>query len=488
MSKRVKSIVIAAAVLVVVAVGAFLTLKFLPQGKSDEPEIVDETPASRLLYDLDPLSLESVNIKNSHGEYNFHKFNVEGTHFFLIPEFLMQPISDANYDALMDAASSLVVQTTVTEDAADLSVYGLSEPRAEVISVFDGDRAATKDLLIGNDTPDGGETYVSFRGEKTVYTVKTDDINIFLEGKYYYLSKVVYTQKTAVDENDTTDYSKIDKLTVTRQDLPYDFTIEYDKRADDPEMTTGNMSRYRLTDPVLINLDPTKSQSFTQGIFGLTATDIAKDLPLQEDLVTYGLDEPYGRMEATIAGETFAMDFGAESFDDEGNKTGRYCKVDGIDIVYIFSEESLPWLTVMPLDITTNVITSNYIYNLTSFEIMSDEFDYQFKLTGTGLNDFAVTLNGNEIGAQDFRDFYQFFLKAPAEQIFLEETTGTPVVTAVMTGEDINDTIEFIPDENRRTIVRINGVPAFSLRTSYVDRLIQNTNAIVSGEDIISSW
>jgi hypothetical protein len=50
------------------------------------------------------------------------------------------------------------------------------------------------------------------------------------------------------------------------------------------------------------------------------------------------------------------------------------------------------------------------------------------------------------------------------------------------------DTLEFIPSENRRAIIRHNGKVSFKCAASYVDRVVENLGRYRAGEDLIQSW
>jgi hypothetical protein len=223
-------------------------------------------------------------------------------------------------------------------------------------------------------------------------------------------------------------------------------------------------------------------------VFGLSAASVAAVEPDEAVLAKYGFDKPFGRVEMDIVGGNFAMNFGNEVTDDEGKVTGRYGMVDGIDVIYTFNTASIPWASVMPLDITTSIITSNYIFDLDGVSFKGSGYDETFKITGTDNKDFAVTRNGSAVDPDAFKLFYQFLLRAPAEELYLDETTAPPDFTVHIYGDGIDDTLEFVKSANRRSVIIINGVPSFSCKTAYVNRLIENLGLLTEGKPIIETW
>ena len=113
-------------------------------------------------------------------------------------------------------------------------------------------------------------------------------------------------------------------------------------------------------------------------VFGLSASDFAVLNPTEEDLTEYGFDVPFADIYMDIAGGDFHMQVGNKYYDEDGKHTGYYAVVDDIDIIYIFNNESLPWVNFLPLDITTTMITSNYIYGMSALDMIGTNANAHF--------------------------------------------------------------------------------------------------------------
>ncbi|MCL2053669.1 MAG: DUF4340 domain-containing protein [Oscillospiraceae bacterium] len=484
MKSRVRSILIFGGILLLL-VGVVVLLSRTGE-PAEEEALVEASSEALVLYAQNPEDIEYLTVTNEAGSYRIERFGGEDDGFtvWTIGEFIGLPIDYEKVNDTVTAAASITSQQLVAEDAPDLSIYGLTQPRAAVRVEFSDSENTVRELCIGNDTPIFGKTYFCFMGENTVYTVNTSDISYFLDDKYSLIQKTVYRPYSSPDPEDETDYRRINKMVIAREDIDYDIVIEYDTRAENLQMVTGNSSAYVLTSPVSLDLSPDKSHDVMNMVFWLTANDIAVVSPTPEQLAEYGLDQPYADIFMDMAGESFQMKVGNQN----AEKTGRYAYVDGIDIIYYFDNYYLPWITAMPLALTTAMITSNYIYDVSDLVITVNGSSSHFTLTGSGLSDFTVKLDGMPANADEFKTLYQFILKAPPEELYFEATGKEPDLTVVITAENNKDTLEFTHLENRRTAIALNGQTSFTCKTAYAERLAQNLTAFKNGDRMIETW
>lgn len=488
MKKNIRLIVIICIAALILG-GAVLAL-VLTAPEKEEEETPEEEIKTSLLYDKAPADLAKITIKNTEGEYEVVRVGEGEAAKWTVKELINLPLSGTVMTRILENAASVTAQQTVVEDPADISIYGLDSPSATVTAEFSDSANTVKKIIIGNLTPEETKRYVMIDGDPKVYTVNNTAVNCFLEEKYALINKTVYTAKAAADENDTTEYTRINKLTVSRADLDYDVVIEYDVRLEDEDAMIANSSSYVMSEPVFRDLNPEASSEITGGIFGLSASDFAVLNPDESDFETLGLNAPAAEVTAEInGGDELHFKIGKEFFNEEGKKAGRYVYVDGINIIYIFDESSLPWLTFSPLKIVTSMYTSNYVYDLDALNITCGDKVMNFDISGAGADDFAVKLNGADTDGEKFKVLYQFILKAPSSELYFKDTSEKPaVVIDIIAKDGKNDLIEFIPAGNRQAIVRLNGEPVYKCAQAYVDRMIGNLELYENGEEIISNW
>ncbi|MDE7303369.1 MAG: DUF4340 domain-containing protein [Oscillospiraceae bacterium] len=487
MKKNIRLIIIICVIAAVLAGAVLVLMKTAPQ--DEEQEDTAEEVTTLLLYDKAPNDIAKLTIENEGGTYELVRVGDGDDAKWTVMDIANLPLSSSVMTRLLDNSASLTAQQTVSEAPEDISIYGLDAPSATFTAEFSDSAKTVKKLLIGNLTPEETKRYVMLEGDPKVYTVFNTALNCFLQDKYALINKTVFSAQMAASADDTTDYTRINKLTVSRADLDYDIVIEYDVRLDDDSSMVGNSSTYVMSEPVFRDLNPETSSSVTDGIFGLTASDLAVLNPNEEDIAASGMDEPAAEVTAEVnGGSSLHFKIGNEFINEEGKKDGRYVLVDGINIIYIFSESSLPWLTVKPLDIVTTMYTSNYVYDLDMLNITCDGKKMKFSITGSS-DDFAVTLNGAAVDGDAFKNLYQFILRAPSSELYFEDVSAEPSLTVeIVTRDGGGDLIEFISDGNRRAVVRLNGRSEYICQQSYVDRFIKNLELFENGEEIVLNW
>ena len=143
----------------------------------------------------------------------------------------------------------------------------------------------------------------------------------------------------------------------------------------------------------------------------------------------------------------------------------------------------------MPLDITSTMVTSNYIYDLSSIEIKTADKTYDLEMSGSSSDDFTVKIDGKDIETDRFKTFYQFLLRTSAEELYLQETDAEPYMTiTIKTTRGNTDVLEYIADSDRMTIIKLNGNADFRCRTAYTDRLLENLDALINGGEFATTW
>lgn len=480
MKKNIRLIIICAVVVAVLAgLLVFLTMKPADgTGDNTTADTADEATTA-LLYSNKMDDLAVLTIENEHGTYKVERVEFEGENVWTIKEIANLPLSNAVINSLVENAISVTAQQTVAENPEDISIYGLDKPLATVTAEFTNSEKTVRKLYIGNKTPKGTAHYFMMEGSPAVYTVNIGEMTPYLNDKWYAVVKTVFS--AAGSE------TVIDKMTISRPDIDYDIVIEYDTRLDDENNMVANSSLYVMTSPVFRELNPETCDAVTNSVFGLTATELGIVNPNEEDMVTCGIAEPNAVLTVEANGSNLHLSIGNEIVDEFGNR-GRFVYVEGIDIIYVFDTSLLPWLTVKPLDITTTMFTSNYVYDLTSLDITTADDKLDFEITGSSSDDFSVTLDGKAADADAFKNLYQFILRAPSTDVYFEETTDKPVLTVDIKTASGGDLIEFIPSDNRQSIIRLNGKVTYKCATAYVDRFISNIELYRNGQEIVANW
>lgn len=487
MNKTTKGI-LGGSICLVVLVGAFVGLQLSDKANEETSEddglIAEE---SHVFYEHDKNEINKVVVSNDEGGYTLYRteiaigdsdatYQIEGIEDYKQNESIVSTIANN--------CASLSALAHVEEDATDLSQYGFDNPQAEVTLYLDD--GTTESFILGDASPVEG-IYFKMADNNDVYTINDTPMYVFTKNQNYFVSRL------CLESPDDDEYPIVESLNVKRSDLDYEITLEYDHRTDDENYIGGTSASHIMTSPVNAYLNPSNSEEITHGMFGLTADSIIKLSPNEDDLIVAGITEP--TCEVTMVcdnGNTYNLKIGT-SFDGtsyDSNYTAYFGYFEGIDILFAFTKGSLPWLDLKPTDITSQIIIGTYIYDIGNMTIESPSGTLSF--TGKGdADDYSVQLNGKDFDLNRYKSFYQALIKAPAEELYLEDVTGEPEVTITMNlqigGEP--DIYEFYRISDRKVAIVHNGIPSFACRASFLDNaLLPNIENIYGEDDFVTNW
>ena len=226
--------------------------------------------------------------------------------------------------------------------------------------------------------------------------------------------------------------------------------------------------------------------------------------PTDEQKKQAGLDDPYCTVtmvsnketvtKLTLGSAVYTVTKNDETGEEIKTITGYYGMLSGKDAIYVFSPDSLPWLTATPENMLYKLFLTPYIYYLDGVTIYdSDRKAYDFTITGDA-DKSSFTYEGKKVDSAKFKAFYQYLLSAYAEQIYLDDLTDDNKFIAGVTydhreeGKE-GDVVEFYASESDRTcIIVVNGDVRYKVRQIYATRLLENLNALLSGGEIVSEF
>lgn len=487
MKKNIKAVIACAAVLVV-AGGGYTALMLTEDGNNSSSLSSSDAPIAvkpETILNFEKSDITSVKVSNENGGFEGVPTGKTGDDG--MPEFTIKGIEDLNINntltvSLLNNSTVLNCDSVVTENADDLEKFGLSTPQAKVTI---NTASETKKLLVGNESPESGETYCMIDGEKTVYLAGTSALSVFLNSKENFLSLSLI--KAADDGQNPIP----EKITISRTDLDYDIILEEDVNTSENGNTSGTLATHLMTKPVFSYLDVEKSQKATQGFFGLSAYTALYAHPDDGQIKASGLDNPLCTVSMnTKEGDSYTIKIGSQIKISEGNFYA--VMLDDIDIIYAVSAENLCWATLMPGDITSRMIFGTYVWDVGRLEVdVNGGEKVKFIGSGTDEKNYQVTKNGEKCDAERFRSFYKFLLKTSGEDFVIDEKPqGEPTVSITLETQDNNtlQTVKFYKAEGKKSFIAVNDVPCFKCRTAYVDLLIENLSKFDSNDDFVMNW
>ena len=258
--KRGKKLLILAAVLIVVAGGAFAALEFIPD---EEAEVTE----SEVIYSLDAATLTNLSW-TCDGETVSFDYNGEDWTYADDADF---PLDPTRLNTMLSTLEEVTAAKTI-EAADDLAQYGLEEPECTITVTADTETV----ISVGSETSLDGLRYVSI-GDGSVYLVDSGIYSSFCYGLYDLVAK-----EAIPDMSDLVSFTAERASGTLAIDYLEDSGLAYSDRytyfADDGGEYTA--------------LDSTLAGDFVSQITGLTWGECVDYKAGLKDLADYGLDAP----------------------------------------------------------------------------------------------------------------------------------------------------------------------------------------------------
>ena len=520
LSKNTKTIIIAAAVLLVLGIVCLVLVMTEPKpddGTTSEAtsEAMSSESATVALTSKSGTEVLSLTITNEHGSYTFNRDvravsstdsegNVSTTdeYFWVSPEMGELRPNDTTLKAFMNRIAGLTANKLVEENAQELDKYGLAKPLATAKLRFADGSAETLHFGINNPASENF-VYCCKDGSKDVYQVSEYSVG----DVYSAITK--YVSLTFTDGYNPEAPKELDYMVVERKDFDEPVEISYmfdiQEEAEDINSVITTFNSHRVTSPVVAEVDSTKGQTYCYGLYALTASSCVAVEADEELLAKTGLDDPFCTVTFKYGGKRNILYLGDEivttiETDNEGTPTltevvGYYGMLEGNSGVYAFSKDAAPWYTTSLEDIVSRRPVSPYIYTVDKLTITTPEREYLFTVTGNAEKN-SFTIDGTELDGDKFRQLYQQLISAVGDELYLTDGEYEPYITVKFEYRDEyhevyrteSDVLEFYQTDERKNIVRVNGKVLFKVRQIYTDRLLENIDALLNGGELQLNW
>ncbi|MCD7890451.1 MAG: DUF4340 domain-containing protein [Ruminococcus sp.] len=505
MKKAAKGIIGLSAALVVLG-GGLAALKFTDtddQTEEEESSSVSETSGSGITLVEDTESSDGtgtvsrVNVVNPSGELNViiaTEATDDASATYTLDGYEDISLNTSVVGTLANNADGLTSQSIVAEDCTDTDKYGFDEPQATVEVIYESGSSVT--FIIGDIAPTSSETYLMIDGDDTIYTVSTSTMSNYSKELFDFVST------TILEEPDDDDYPIVNSLRIQRDDIDYDIYLEYDTKSDDVSYTGGTSATHVMMEPTFAYLSVDDSTTITNGMFGLTASEIYGVHVGEAEIAEAGLSEPFCTVTMSCDDGNDYVLYMSEPFTDENADKYHYVMLEGGNVIYTVSAEDAQWGTVMPIDIASKILFGTYVWNISEMTVNCsglDEINFEITMKddvedtdSLSSDDFNVTKNGSVFDAERYREFYAFLVQASAEDFALDETVPdeAPMVTIEFYDSytNVSETVEFYDYSSLTALIVVDGECKFFCGKSYVETIIENAERIDTGEDYITTW
>ncbi|HEX3076236.1 MAG TPA: DUF4340 domain-containing protein [Lachnospiraceae bacterium] len=285
------------------------------------------------------------------------------------------PINQTYIQSMVSSLASINADKILTDDAANLSEYGLDKP--SVVAELTCEDGSSVSVEIGDSLVVGGGNYVKLADSNTIYVVGTSLYTAF----DYTMTKLL-----AIEDFPSITATNVTSIDVDSKDGE-DFSAWYDNEAAD----RGDYYAWNITKPFSWNVkgDPQKLETYF-GNYGSIAFSECVDYDCK-DLSKYGLDNPSTTID--LAYYTQSTEVEADSADKDGSASG--------DASTATSENSAGTAnTANSSTDTTNGTTSDADASSANGSSDSSDKEAQAKTTRT---DYKLTLKiGNKTDEGDY--------------------------------------------------------------------------------------
>ena len=488
MNKKIQGIIIGG--VVVAALGGTLAFLELTGGVKDSSSAEDTSSAvvaSEAEPDPVPIitteedNIISVAVQNETGGYTLERPE-SGKTALNIKELTGLNQSTVMKQGIIKDLAKLEAYKLVEENASDLGKYGLAEPNTVFkINFKDG---TSRTFKVGDKATKNRYRYVCEEGRSEVYMILESVLSDMIERKEDFVMTSLIPASTATED---TPYGR---LTVNRKDLDYEMAFE-DLQDDSKALISSQV----MVEPIYAHLNIQLSSKVTHGLWGLAAARCEKIFPDENDMKTYGLDDPFAVVYYKNETEEYTLKIGKEihSTDSNGEDLDEiaayYCYVEGVsgaDCIWQIDAANLPWATYTAGDVIS-LMTTNKIFDINEVKVTykGEVSDYTLDGSEEETKVYWVKKNGQDVDVSKFQDLYKYILYFPTKDIYFDEIKGDPFLTIDISRKDGGgDKVEFFEDTSRRVLVKVNGRPSYRLESRWTDVFVENMERLDRGEEL----
>lgn len=497
MSKKIRNIIISAALVLVLGLIVFI-ISILPKpsdntgsgsGNIASSEISLDSGISIFSYKSD--EVRRVDVKNAHGSYTISYVKDGEWKMLGYDEY---PKNEDYYSTFIDACCQLSADKLIAESPEDMSVYGLSEPQATVTLNYS--TSETLDIDIGSVSSSGG-TYIYVKQNDKVYVVNSTWADYFTAKNTLFIDMTM-VEGAELDEDGNQIDPKVQKISYTGRGVKYPIVIERNPYYDadyDRVMNSSNdgtleqtvmYSPFMFTAPFEIDTSEDKFDPYAY--MELYAKDIEALKQTPALLNKYGLSNPYVTIDYVLLKKSYKINLG--NYFEEDGEGYYYATVSGKSPIYIVEAVNVEFFKEDLIDYISPIVVNVLIDDIKTLTVKNKGVEYKFELSGTG-DDLVCRWDGKKMSTAEFRDLYQLIMLVYSEEsVEPNYYNGDAEFTLTYTYRNSQkvDTVEYVKADVRKYLIRLNGKDLALVRSKYVDTLAYGLTEFINGRDVPSDY
>ena len=387
--KRSTRLLILLGVLLVACIAALVALQY-------EQQREDIQTSGATILSIDSAAVESLSWEYEGQSFAFHKD--DGT--WLYDEDEAFPVDDAKLNTLLEPFEDLGA-TFVIENAEDVSLYGLDDPMC-TITVQTADQ--TYDISLGDYSTMDSQRYLSI-GDGNVYLAASDPAETYAAG----LSDLI--------ANDTLPaFLEVETIAFSGAQ---NYEIFYEE--DSSHTYCSEDVYFTEQDGQTLPLDTTLVEDYLGAVSNLTLSDYVTYNATDEELQSYGLDDPDLTLTVRYTDDGDAQadsecvlhisrdpseqaEASADGEEEDPSTITAYARVGESQIVYQITGDSYQTLLDASYDdLRHHQIFSGEFADITQIDISLEDEAYSLTTQGSG-DDRTFYFEGEEIDSTDLAD------------------------------------------------------------------------------------
>lgn len=445
-----------------------------------EKEIVDDTPLKEYKQLISYTSDQIAAVDFHYGDGYSYKLNLTryvNESGYTVTAYGVEGKSEFEYD--QDLYGNMILQIaqissgTIASQQADLSTYGLENPKVSVtyyIRDEEGNVSQGLTLHVGNAAPVGNGHYAMLDGDDTVYVIGYSDADYLVMTDYDYRVLTLLTIDDYVNGIQSVGFTRDEEqLYVARATTEEKAALEY-------------ATTYRIYEPALVNCNTYYLEDkVLQYLTSISALSVVEDYP--QDLADYGLSEADSPLEVSI--ETIDGTVTRFTLSNTPNEDGSiYGKVSGQTSIYTFDPSVFAFASVTYDQILDMTIWTCEFNSLDRVEFMLDGKTHTLQITDNGDGTYQTRLDELDILETDARMLYVRILQIYIDDITRDgDTAGKIAYSFYLYGKDGTvRTLELAAISDRRFVVILDGVQQeYCVRYNTVKQILDGIEDLYEG-------
>lgn len=451
MKKQKKTIVAAAVIVAVLAASYFIISALLPP-KPEEQVSVYVQNVDKNTYRL----LTVANPKNKYVYVILKAADDDGNTIYLFADDGIDDEYDYSQDLLrlaFDKISALEALHVVDEAPDNYAKFGLDEDNATRVTCAPADETKPSVVILIGDYSEVADGYYSqVEGQPTVYLINRAVAESFISGSLQYRNTQILPQM----QEDYMNIKAIEYQSPKGESARFERVANLEDSGD-----KEYFSLFLMTEPYSAMTNDTELWDTTIApLYSTLPLMVVQNRPTQEDLVKYGLDNPYIITYHLTDGESHTFRVGTV-----GDTTGRYVMKDGIDSVYYFSGD-MSGIDSTVVELRGRMVWLHDIKKVSKLEIATPKGSYSILIDDTVNTDdhtgaFVAVFDGVYVSEENARTLYRTTISAGYTDITadqLMETTPSYVFKVTYrTGK--TSKVSFYKVNARNYAVRLEDTP-----------------------------